>query len=217
MRKRERFVKLADGSIGEIPTEWLEQYRHLFALGEETERGLRLAHHHLSLLDQLLADDERAKTDKEFKRRREHLRNFDGIKPQKLPKHFNGQLRPYQKAGFDWLHFLREYKFGGCLADDMGTGKTITTLCLLQSLKERGLAKKASLLVVPRSLIFNWEREAARFTPRLRLYKLIVRDSVEEKILQLQERKRSLVTQLIATESSFFKSLTADDVVALFS
>lgn len=169
VRKRERFVKLADGSMGEIPPEWVEQYRHLFALGEETDKGLRLAHHHLSLLDQLLADDERAKTDKEFKRRREHLRNFDGIKSQKLPKYFNGELRPYQKAGFDWLYFLREYKFGGCLADDMGTGKTITTLTFLQSLKERGLGKKASLLVVPRSLVFNWEREAARFTPRLRI------------------------------------------------
>ncbi|HEV7842343.1 MAG TPA: SNF2-related protein, partial [Pyrinomonadaceae bacterium] len=169
LRKRERFIKLADGSIGEIPPEWIEQYRHLFALSEETDQGLRLAHHHLSLLDQLLADDERAHTDKEFKRRRERLRNFEGIKPQKLPRHFAGELRPYQKAGFDWLYFLREYKFGGCLADDMGTGKTITTLAFLQSLKERGLAKKASLLVVPRSLVFNWEREAARFTPRLRL------------------------------------------------
>jgi non-specific serine/threonine protein kinase len=169
VRKREGFVKLADGSIGEIPPEWIEQYRHLFALGEETDQGLRLAHHHLTLLDQLLADDERAQTDKEFKRRRAHLRNFDGIKPQKLPKHFRGTLRPYQKAGFDWLHFLREYKFGGCLADDMGTGKTIATLAFLQSLQERRLSRQASLLVVPRSLVFNWEREAARFTPRLRL------------------------------------------------
>ncbi len=169
VRKRERFVKLADGSIGEIPPEWIEQYRHLFALGEETDKGLRLAHHHLTLLDQLLANDERARTDQEFKRRRAQLRNFDGIKPQKLPKHFNGELRPYQQAGFDWLYFLREYNFGGCLADDMGTGKTIATLAFLQSLKERGLAKKASLLVVPRSLVFNWEREATRFTPRLRL------------------------------------------------
>ncbi|MGB9179493.1 MAG: SNF2-related protein, partial [Pyrinomonadaceae bacterium] len=169
VRKRERFVKLADGSIGEIPPEWIEQYRHLFALGEEMDKGLRLAHHHLGLLDQLLADDERAKTDKEFERRREQLHNFEGIKSQKLPKHLAGELRPYQKAGFDWLYFLREYKFGGCLADDMGTGKTITTLAFLQSLKERGLAKKASLLIVPRSLVFNWEREAARFTPHLRI------------------------------------------------
>lgn len=170
LRRRERFVKLADGSVGEIPPEWLERYRHLFALGEETEKGLRVAHHHVTMLDQLLADDEQAQTDKEFKRRREDLRNFDGIKPHKLPKHFTGELRPYQKAGFDWLHFLREYNFGGCLADDMGTGKSVQTLAFLQSLKERGLAnKKASLLVVPRSLVFNWEREAARFTPRLRV------------------------------------------------
>ena len=169
VRKRERFVKLADGTVGEIPPEWIERYRHLFALGEETEKGLRVAHHHLTLLDQLLADDERARTDKEFERRRQHLRNFDGIKSQKLPKNFVGELRPYQQAGFDWLHFLREYEFGGCLADDMGTGKTITTLAFLQSLKERGLSKRASLLVMPRSLVFNWEREAARFTPRLRL------------------------------------------------
>jgi non-specific serine/threonine protein kinase len=169
VRRRERFVKLADGTVGEIPPEWVEQYRHLFALGEETDKGLRLGHHHLTLLDQLLAGDERARTDKEFERRRKALRDFAGIKPQKLPKQFKGELRPYQKAGFDWLHFLREYKFGGCLADDMGTGKTIVTLAFLQSLKERGLSKKASLLVVPRSLVFNWEREAEKFTPRLRL------------------------------------------------
>lgn len=87
LRRRERFVKLADGTVGEIPPEWLERYRHLFALGEETEKGLRVAHHHLTMLDQLLADDERTSTDKEFKRRRETLRNFDGIKPQKLPRH----------------------------------------------------------------------------------------------------------------------------------
>ncbi|MBA3714277.1 MAG: SNF2 helicase associated domain-containing protein [Pyrinomonadaceae bacterium] len=169
LRKRERFVKLADGSVGEIPPEWVERYRHLFALSEETDTGLRVANHHLTMLDQLLADDTRAVTDKEFARRRQHLLSFDGIKSQKLPKHFIGELRPYQQAGFDWLYFLREYKFGGCLADDMGTGKTIVTLAFLQSLRERGLAKQASLIVVPRSLVFNWEREATRFTPRLRI------------------------------------------------
>ncbi|MGI9107740.1 MAG: SNF2-related protein [Pyrinomonadaceae bacterium] len=169
LRRRDRFVKLADGSVGEIPPEWLERYRHLFALSEETDEGLRLAHHHLTLLDQLLADGERAQTDKEFKRRRERLKDFSGIKSQKLPKQFKGELRPYQKSGLDWLYFLREYNFGGCLADDMGTGKSVVTLAFLQSLKERGLSKRASLLVVPRSLVFNWEREAARFTPRLRL------------------------------------------------
>ena len=90
-----------------------------------------------------------------------------------MPQGFVGELRPYQKAGFDWLHFLREYRFGGCLADDMGLGKTIQALVFLQSLYhgEQGevAPATASLLVVPRSLLVNWQREAARFTPALRI------------------------------------------------
>ncbi|MGH9941509.1 MAG: SNF2-related protein [Pyrinomonadaceae bacterium] len=181
VRRRERFVKLADGTVGEIPPEWLERYRHLFGLGAETgEHGgeggeggdaLRFNAHHVTLLDQLLTDEggAAARVDAEFKRRRERLRDFTGIKQQKPPKQFNGELRPYQQAGLDWLYFLREYNFGGCLADDMGTGKTVVTLAFLQSLKERGQLKRAALLVVPRSLVFNWEREAQRFAPRLRV------------------------------------------------
>ena len=82
---------------------------------------------------------------------------------------FAGVLRPYQKAGYDWLHFLHEYEFGGCLADDMGTGKTIQTLAFLQSLRTGGHATASSLIVLPRSLIFNWQREIARWTPDLRV------------------------------------------------
>jgi non-specific serine/threonine protein kinase len=69
----------------------------------------------------------------------------------------------------DWLHFLNQYGFGGCLADDMGLGKTIEVLALLQSLKEQGKAGAPSLLVVPKSLIANWQRESERFTPGLRI------------------------------------------------
>src|SRR5690606_15055123 len=76
----------------------------------------------------------------------------------------------YQKAGYDWLHFLRRYGFGGCLADDMGLGKTIQALAFLQSLYEREPRPPASLIVMPRSLLFNWQREAAQFAPGLRVY-----------------------------------------------
>ncbi len=180
LRKHERFIRLVDGSIGEIPSEWLEKYKHLFGLSEANEDGVRLSRHHITLLDQLLSDNELVKTDKQFEVARAWLKNFDGIKSVELPAGFNGELRPYQKAGFDWLHFLREARFGGCLADDMGTGKTIQALCFLQSLKEGHFAKYAGkrrikerkpthLLVVPRSLIFNWEREAQRFTPDLKI------------------------------------------------
>jgi non-specific serine/threonine protein kinase len=174
MRRKERFIKLADGSVGEIPPEWLEKYKHLFGLAETTEDGLRVARHHVALLDQVLADNERVTTDKPFEAARAWLHNFEGIASHDLPREFHGELRPYQKAGFDWLYFLRESRFGGCLADDMGTGKTIQALCFLQSLKESRKRNKegqaaAHLLVVPRSLVTNWEREAQKFTPELKL------------------------------------------------
>ncbi len=169
VRRKERYVKLADGSIGEIPAEWLDKYRYLFSMAEDSGEGLRLASAQVTLLDQLLLDGDRIQADDEFQRRRENLRRFSQIEPRDLPDGLKANLRPYQKAGFDWLHFLHEYGFGGCLADDMGTGKTVTALALLQSFSESHEAKAATLLVLPRSLVFNWEREAARFTPGLRL------------------------------------------------
>jgi non-specific serine/threonine protein kinase len=168
MKKGEHYVKLADGSVGQIPEEWLERYKRLFDMAEETESGLRVSDFHLPLLDTLLADAELSQPPADFIQRRERLRNFEQIASHPIPQGFNGELRPYQKAGLDWMYFLRQYGFGGCLADDMGLGKTIQVLALLQSLKETGSESGASLLVVPKSLLANWQRESARFTPDLR-------------------------------------------------
>ncbi len=170
LRRKERYVKLADGTIGEIPEEWIQRYKHLFGLGEQTAGGLRLSNHHLTLIDQMLADSDLHQVDNEYRRKRRRLLEFDGILAKELPNGFSGELRPYQKSGFEWLHFLHEYEFGGCLADDMGLGKTIETLVFLQSLKESGHVDRASLLVVPRSLLINWQRESSRFTPDLTVY-----------------------------------------------
>lgn len=169
LKRGERYVKLADGSIGQIPEEWLERYKHLFALAEETVNGLRVNDLQLSLLDELLAEAETTNIAPEFHAKRERLRGFERIVEQPLPQGFTGELRPYQKAGYDWLHFLHEYGFGGILADDMGLGKTVQALTLLQALKERDQLPRPALLVVPKSLVVNWQREAARFTPALRL------------------------------------------------
>jgi SNF2 family DNA or RNA helicase/intein/homing endonuclease len=125
LKRRDRYVKLADGSLGMIPEEWTERYRHLFAFADDSDKGLRLANHHLTLIDDVLADADRAQADAAFHERRERLRNFERIEPVPLPAGFTGQLRDYQKAGYDWLHFLRKYGFGGCLADDMGLGKCV--------------------------------------------------------------------------------------------
>ncbi len=170
MRRKERFVKLADGSIGEIPEAWIEKYRHLFRLGEQTEEGVRLADYHMTLIDELLAQADHAQVDDAFQQRLHRLKDFSGIEEKPLPQGFTGELREYQKAGYYWLHFLHDYGFGGILADDMGLGKTVQVLVFLLSLKESGEAQTANLIVVPRSLLVNWQREVERFTPSLRVY-----------------------------------------------
>lgn len=78
-------------------------------------------------------------------------------------------LRDYQHAGLNWLQFLRVTGFGGILADDMGLGKTVQTLALLQYEKEAGRLNAPSLIIAPTSLMGNWQAEAARFTPDLKV------------------------------------------------
>jgi superfamily II DNA or RNA helicase len=97
------------------------------------------------------------------------LNDFDGIRPVELPVGLQADLRPYQRSGLAWLQFLREYEFGGILADDMGLGKTIQALAHILVEKEAGRLDRPALVVAPTSLMPNWQAEAARFTPGLRV------------------------------------------------
>ena len=81
-------------------------------------------------------------------------------------------LRPYQKHGVAWLHFLRENSFGGILADEMGLGKTLQALAFLKSVRDRERTGLPSLVVCPTSLVWNWLAEAAKFTPELKVLAL---------------------------------------------
>lgn len=85
------------------------------------------------------------------------------------PAGLNAELRDYQKIGLNWMQCLRTNQFAGILADDMGLGKTVQTLAHFQYEKEQGRLKKASLIVVPTSLVGNWFEEATRFTPELKV------------------------------------------------
>ncbi|HEX9943279.1 MAG TPA: SNF2-related protein [Thermoanaerobaculia bacterium] len=168
LRRGERFVPLSDGSLGVLPDEWLKRFAPMARLGAPDGDHLRFRPAQAVLLDAWLADEPEAAFDETFERARQRLRAFAGITPAAAPPGFRGELRGYQRAGLGWLHFLRDFGFGGCLADDMGLGKTVQVLALLETRRaEKGLPP--SLVVVPRSLVFNWLAEAARFTPRLRV------------------------------------------------
>jgi SNF2 family DNA or RNA helicase len=83
-----------------------------------------------------------------------------------VPEEFHGTLRPYQVRGYSWMGFLKQYGLGACLADDMGLGKTIQALALIER-EWQGGVRRPVLLVCPTSVIGNWQKEAARFTPEL--------------------------------------------------
>jgi superfamily II DNA or RNA helicase len=172
LRKGENVVRLSDGAYGMLPEEWLKRFGLIAGLGDAVDGHVRFRRSQAGLLDALLAAQPDAKFDEVFARVREELKSFNGIQAAPQPAGFEGQLRDYQREGVGWMEFLRRFSFGGCLADDMGVGKTAQMLAVLETRRAaRAAGEKTgpSLVVVPKSLVFNWKQEAARFTPMLRV------------------------------------------------
>jgi SNF2 family DNA or RNA helicase len=167
LRRGDTMIRLGDGSFGLLPEAWLERFAPLAGLGSADDQHMRFQRNQAGLLDALLAAQPEVQVDGVFERVRERMRGFKGIEAMEQPAGFVGQLREYQREGLGWMDFLREFGFGGCLADDMGVGKTAQVLALLES--RRGQEAPPTLVVAPKSLMFNWREEAARFTPELRV------------------------------------------------
>jgi superfamily II DNA or RNA helicase len=172
LRRGDKMVRLDDGTYGMLPEEWLRRIGPLAGMGEPEHGHVRFRQSQAGLLDTLLTAQPEARCDETFARAREELRRFHGVEPAAQPAGFVGRLRDYQSEGLGWMHFLQRFSFGGCLADDMGVGKTAQVLALLESRRELRAAGEPvcpSLVVVPKSLVFNWKEESARFTPQLRV------------------------------------------------
>jgi len=170
LRQGENTVVLGDGSFGILPEEWLAKYGLLGELGSAEGEKLRFRRSQAGILDAALLAaeaDTDSRVDEMFARARKELARFEGVTAEDEPAGFRGELRPYQKLGLGWMTFLRRFGFGGCLADDMGLGKTIQVLAMLAARRRDG--HPPSLAVVPKSLVWNWQQEAARFVPELRV------------------------------------------------
>ncbi|MBM3793171.1 MAG: hypothetical protein FJW31_03690 [Acidobacteria bacterium] len=153
-RRGESMVRLDDGTYGILPEDWLRRFGTVLHMGEQQGEQMRFKRSQAGLLDALLASQPEIRFDEQFSRMRQQLQHFHGITPAPQPAGFVGQLRGYQLAGLGWLEFLREFGLGGCLADDMGVGKTAQVLALLET-RRAAKAKGPSLVVVPKSLVFN--------------------------------------------------------------
>jgi superfamily II DNA or RNA helicase len=169
LRRGENMVPLDDGTYGLLPEEWLTRFGTIAGLGTPEADHLRFRRNQAGFLDALLAMQPEVTCDATFARVRDELRSFAGIRAGEQPAGFVGLLRDYQRDGVGWMDFLRRFSFGGCLADDMGVGKTAQVLALLEARRASSDLPGPSLVVVPKSLVFNWKQEAARFTPSLRV------------------------------------------------
>jgi SNF2 family DNA or RNA helicase len=185
-----REYTLPNGEIAILPEEWFAKFRETLLLGNKEGDAIRLKKHQFALIEKI-----------EPAREQKFQKVFDKLKLKKLrsnltlPAGLNATLRPYQEKGFSWLYFLYKNNFGGCLADDMGLGKTIQVLTLLLKIKEEASSELAqsdlsnfqlnlfggkgenlppphtSLIVMPLSLVHNWESEIRKFAPSLRYFK----------------------------------------------
>lgn len=177
IKKGEQYVILDDGTLGLLPEEWLKKYGTLTSMGELQDDNIRFKRSQALLIDTLIADErEKIQSDEIFDRIRSELTSFVAIEPLEPSESMNGILRFYQKEGLGWLSFLERFGLGGCLADDMGLGKTVQVLAHLEKRRYFDNEKKksekqfgTSLVVAPRSLIFNWIKEAQKFTPLLKV------------------------------------------------
>ena len=174
IRQGDRVVKLSDGTAGFIPDDWVKKFGQLANMGVESEGKVRYSNSQALILDAMLAAQQQTiRADRKFQSLRKKLQKVDGVRPGKEPRSFQGQLRDYQRQGLGWLNFLMEFGFGGCLADDMGLGKTVQVLAMLEARRAAANGSRKtrlpSLAVVPKSLIFNWQDEAAKFAPKLRV------------------------------------------------
>jgi len=166
LKEHTKYILLDDGTFGILPIEWLNKFTMLTEIGLSSEECIRFKTSQATIIEALLQEQLQLKTDKKFKDLRNKIKNFKGLTPQNAPKGFKGKLRDYQKLGLSWLYFLNKIKMGGCLADDMGLGKTVQVLALLEKRRQLKI-DKPSLIVLPKSLIFNWQSEAKKFTPKL--------------------------------------------------
>jgi len=184
-----REFKLPDGEIAILPMEWFAKYSNIFSFGKVGEQSIRLQNYHFTLIAEIADEMDASVKDKI------NSLNKTNIESQDIPVELNAALRNYQYVGYNWMYHLFAKGLGGCLADDMGLGKTIQALTLLLKLKRKEQLypvfqhkktgqqslfvdedhaeeqlQSATLIVLPVSLVHNWENEIRKFAPALKVF-----------------------------------------------
>ncbi len=159
-----RFIPLGDGEYMALSSHFLKRLRELEGLSEKQGRGVRISSLAGGAIAGLASEAGQCSTDKEWKDQSRRIDEAMSLSPE-LPGTLQAELRDYQHEGFQWMARLAHWGAGACLADDMGLGKTVQALALILSRASSG----PTLVVAPTSVCANWEDEARRFAPSLRV------------------------------------------------
>ncbi|KQT16923.1 DNA helicase [Chryseobacterium sp. Leaf404] len=170
IRNKNRFVQLDDGTHGILPEEWIKKLNRYFQIGEINEELLKFPKSSFSEIKNLF--DTNVLSEEVYREIEIYDKAFSeeqNIPETEVPSELKATLRDYQKEGLNWLNRLDNFGFGGCLADDMGLGKTLHIIAFILSQNKKH-PQNINLVVVPTSLLFNWQAEVEKFAPSIRIF-----------------------------------------------
>lgn len=162
--RRSSYIQLSDGTQAIVNRAYIDKLDRIF---RKKKDGVRVSFFDLPIVEELI---EEKITQGSFIQSREIFLGFNRLNETQIPvpQLLQVPLRPYQEQGYKWLSYLHQHSLGGCLADDMGLGKTFEAIALLSSLyPEKNIP---SLVIMPKSLLFNWAAEIKKFNPSLSYY-----------------------------------------------
>ncbi|MBI9034723.1 MAG: DEAD/DEAH box helicase family protein [Bacteroidales bacterium] len=165
IKNEQKYIELSDGHMGMLPEEWIQKLKKILLHSKISDNKFHISKLKFSIIDDLFDKIDNQEIIEEIATKRQKLSLFENISDVEIPQIIDADLRDYQKQGLNWMNFLDEFSFGGILADDMGLGKTLQVLSFMAMRKEKGSGN--NLIVVPTSLIFNWENEIHKFCPSL--------------------------------------------------
>ena len=162
--KKHSYIPLSNGEKSILDKSYISKLERIFK--KDGKDKIKVSFFDLPEIEELISKKEQ----KIFKDNRKFYEGFNALKSSKtrLPKLTDVVLRDYQKEGIRWLKYLYDNNFGGCLADDMGLGKTVQAITLLSYIYPK--TKIPSLVVMPKSLLINWQNELKKFNPNLSFY-----------------------------------------------
>ncbi len=160
------FFKLNDGSYSFFSVNLMEKFNSIKENAYVSDEVIEFKTSDIQFVNEILKNEKKISKDDSFESLLKLTCDYSALPKIDIPANLDSILRNYQKNGFFWLSHLRKHGLNGILADDMGLGKTLQILTLLLSIKEKS-KENPSLLIVPSTLVFNWELEIKKFTPEL--------------------------------------------------